>query len=31
MYDPSYVDTNATLDDFRLALQLRSVQDGPPP
>ncbi len=31
MYDPNYVDTDATLADFRLDLQLRAVQDGPPP
>ena len=31
MYDPNYADTNTTLADFRLALQLRAAQDGPPP
>ena len=31
MYDASYVDTNQTLQDFRDALALRSIQDGPPP
>lgn len=31
MYDPNYADTSATLADFRLELQLRAIQNGPPP
>jgi hypothetical protein len=31
MCAPNHTDTNATIADFPLALQLPAVQDGPPP